>query len=67
MRIFNRYPVQYRISNNHIIYLSTSRFVPEKFEKIFKKHARTRPDALTGKELQEMLKANREPKDLKGW
>ncbi|RLN12657.1 putative peroxygenase 5 [Panicum miliaceum] len=42
-------------------------FVPEKFEAIFKKHAHTRPDALTGKELQELLKANREPKDFKGW
>ena len=38
-----------------------------KFEEIFKKHAHTRPDALTGKELQELLKANREPKDFKGW
>jgi peroxygenase len=43
------------------------RFVPEKFEEIFKKHAHTKPDALTGKELQELLQANREPKDLKGW
>ncbi|RCV21116.1 hypothetical protein SETIT_4G111900v2 [Setaria italica] len=41
--------------------------VPEKFEEIFKKHAHTKPDALTGKELQEMLQANREPKDFKGW
>ena len=49
------------------MYLSTSRFVPEKFEEIFKKHAHTRPDALTGKELKELLKANREPNDFKGW
>jgi hypothetical protein len=43
------------------------RFVSEKFEEIFKKYAHTKPDALTGKELQEMLQANREPKDFKGW
>ncbi|KAG2610406.1 hypothetical protein PVAP13_4KG190000 [Panicum virgatum] len=48
------------------VYDANGRFVPEKFE-IFKKHARTRPDALTGKELQELLKANREPNDFKGW
>uniref|UniRef100_A0A453RA82 Uncharacterized protein n=1 Tax=Aegilops tauschii subsp. strangulata TaxID=200361 RepID=A0A453RA82_AEGTS len=33
---------------------------------IFKKHAHTRPDALTDKELGEMLKANRDPKDFSG-
>nr|CAB3470218.1 unnamed protein product [Digitaria exilis] len=49
------------------VYDANGRFVPEKFEEIFKKHAQTRPDALTGKELQELLKANREPKDFKGW
>nr|CAB3470214.1 unnamed protein product [Digitaria exilis] len=49
------------------VYDSSGRFVPERFEEIFKKHAHTRPDALTGKELQEMLQANREPKDFKGW
>ncbi|XP_062233160.1 probable peroxygenase 5 isoform X2 [Phragmites australis] len=48
------------------VYDAHGRFVPEKFEEIFKKHAHTRPDALTGKELQEMLQANREPKDFKG-
>jgi len=48
------------------VYDANGRFVPEKFEEIFKKHAHTRPDALTGKELQELLKANREPKDFKG-
>ncbi|VAI72734.1 unnamed protein product [Triticum turgidum subsp. durum] len=46
--------------------LPVHRFVPEKFEEIFKKHAHTRPDALTSKELGEMLKANRDPKDFKG-
>ncbi|PAN25123.1 hypothetical protein PAHAL_4G277100 [Panicum hallii] len=49
------------------VYDAHGRFVPEKFEEIFKKHAHTRPDALTGKELQELLEANREPKDFKGW
>ncbi|PAN25124.1 hypothetical protein GQ55_4G290400 [Panicum hallii var. hallii] len=49
------------------VYDANGWFVPEKFEAIFKKHAHTRPDALTGKELQELLKANREPKDFKGW
>ncbi|KAL2347746.1 hypothetical protein Fmac_001746 [Flemingia macrophylla] len=41
-------------------------FVPSKFEEIFTKHAHTHPNALTHDELQEMLMANREPKDLKG-
>uniref|UniRef100_M8CN42 Caleosin n=1 Tax=Aegilops tauschii TaxID=37682 RepID=M8CN42_AEGTA len=48
------------------VYDTNGRFVPEKFEEIFKKHAHTRPDALTSKELGEMLKANRDPKDFKG-
>ncbi|NP_001151879.1 ABA-induced protein [Zea mays] len=49
------------------VYDANGRFVAEKFEEIFKKHAHTRPDALTGKELKELLKANREPNDFKGW
>ncbi|EHA8590802.1 putative peroxygenase 4 [Cocos nucifera] len=49
------------------VYDSEGRFVPEKFEEIFKKHAHTNPNALTSKELKEMLKANRVPKDYKGW
>ncbi|TKW20789.1 hypothetical protein SEVIR_4G112000v4 [Setaria viridis] len=49
------------------VYDANGRFVPEKFEAVFKKHAHTRPDALTGMELQELLQANREPKDFKGW
>ncbi|ESW25257.1 hypothetical protein PHAVU_003G020500 [Phaseolus vulgaris] len=49
------------------VYDSEGRFVPSKFEEIFKKHARTHPDALTSDELMEMLKANREPKDYGGW
>ncbi|KAK8636786.1 hypothetical protein V6N13_124524 [Hibiscus sabdariffa] len=42
-------------------------FVPSKFERIFNEFARTHPDALTSDELSAMLKANREPKDYKGW
>ncbi|KAL6003467.1 putative peroxygenase 4 [Asimina triloba] len=38
-----------------------------KFEAIFRKHARSYPNALTKEELQDMLKANREPKDYAGW
>ncbi|KAL5760936.1 hypothetical protein ACOSP7_019439 [Xanthoceras sorbifolium] len=49
------------------VYDSEGRFVPSKFEEIFKKHAHTNPDALTSDELSAMLKANREPKDYAGW
>lgn len=42
------------------------RFVPEKFEEIFRKHARSNGNALTAQELDEMLKANEQPKDSKG-
>ncbi|XP_008803896.1 probable peroxygenase 5 [Phoenix dactylifera] len=48
------------------VYDSEGRFVPEKFEQIFKKHARTNPNALTSKELKEMLQTNRTPKDCMG-
>lgn len=43
------------------------RFVPSKFEEIFKKHARTNPNALTSGEVDELLRDNREPKDYSGW
>ncbi|CAN6198097.1 unnamed protein product [Urochloa humidicola] len=49
------------------VYDANGRFVPEKFEEIFKKNAHSKPDSLTGKELQGLLQANREPKDFKGW
>ncbi|KAI9169514.1 hypothetical protein LWI28_013420 [Acer negundo] len=49
------------------VYDSEGRFVPSKFEEIFKKHAHTHSDALTSDELSGMLKANREPKDYGGW
>jgi len=42
------------------------RFVPSKFEAIFSKHAHTNPNYLTYDELKEMIKANREPKNLTG-
>ncbi|XP_071735566.1 probable peroxygenase 5 [Rutidosis leptorrhynchoides] len=49
------------------IYDSEGRFVPAKFEELFQKHARTNPNALTEKEVDEFIKANREPKDYLGW
>ncbi|KAL7260259.1 hypothetical protein ACSBR1_006017 [Camellia fascicularis] len=45
----------------------SKRFVPSKFEEIFSKHARKNANALTSDELMGMLKANRVPKDHKGW
>ncbi|CAL5206706.1 unnamed protein product [Lathyrus oleraceus] len=47
-------------------YDSEGRFVESKFEEIFMKHAHTHPNALTRDELDELIKANREPKDIKG-
>ncbi|KAF8389958.1 hypothetical protein HHK36_024478 [Tetracentron sinense] len=49
------------------VYDTEGRFVPSKFEDIFSKHAHTNPNALTSEELMGMLKANRVPKDYKGW
>ncbi|KOM45968.1 hypothetical protein LR48_Vigan06g127400 [Vigna angularis] len=49
-----------------LIILEKTRFVPSKFEAIFSKHAHTNPNYLKYDELKEMIKANREPKDLKG-
>ncbi|KAK6921621.1 Caleosin-related [Dillenia turbinata] len=49
------------------VYDSEGRFVPDKFEQIFSKHAHTNPEALTGDELKEMIKSNRETKDYSGW
>ncbi|KFK44413.1 hypothetical protein AALP_AA1G253800 [Arabis alpina] len=48
-------------------YDKDGRFVESKFEEIFKKHAHTHDDALTYKEIKQMLKTNREPKDIVGW
>ena len=43
------------------------RFVESKFEEIFKKHARSHRNALTYKELLQLLKSNRDPGDFGGW
>uniref|UniRef100_A0A0E0K4Z0 EF-hand domain-containing protein n=1 Tax=Oryza punctata TaxID=4537 RepID=A0A0E0K4Z0_ORYPU len=48
-------------------YDSEGRFVHEKFDEIFTKHAKTVPDGLTSAELEEMLRANRKPNDHNGW
>lgn len=47
--------------------ISLGRFVSEKFEEIFAKHALTQQQALTADELQKFMKSNREPKDYGGW
>lgn len=49
------------------VYDSEGRFVPSKFEELFRKHARTNPCHLTSDELMGMLKENRDPKDYAGW
>ncbi|XP_074567892.1 putative peroxygenase 5 [Curcuma longa] len=48
------------------VYDTEGRFVVCKFEEIFQKHAKTNPEALSSKELKEMLEANGEPNDSKG-
>ncbi|XP_062228618.1 probable peroxygenase 4 isoform X2 [Phragmites australis] len=48
-------------------YDAKGRFVPEKFEEIFTKHAKIRPDALTSTEIEEMILANRDPFDPQSW
>jgi len=50
-----------------LLTLQFCRFVPEKFEEIFAKHAKTVPDALTSDEVDQLLQANRQPGDYKGW
>ncbi|CAA6664793.1 unnamed protein product [Spirodela intermedia] len=47
-------------------YDAEGRFVPEKFEAIFEKHARTNQTVLTSEELMDMLEANRIPDDNAG-
>ncbi|XP_077230456.1 putative peroxygenase 4 [Tasmannia lanceolata] len=49
------------------VYDAQGRFVPSKFEEIFRKHAVTNSNALTSNQLMEMLKSNRVPKDYRGW
>lgn len=53
-------------SSDSDIYDTEGRFVPEKFEELFNKHGRTNANALTGEELDELLKANKQPKDFAG-
>ncbi|EER89543.1 hypothetical protein BDA96_10G128200 [Sorghum bicolor] len=48
-------------------YDAEGRFVPAKFEEIFTKHAKVRPDALTYEEIEEMILANRDPLDPQSW
>ncbi|KAL6911444.1 hypothetical protein ACP4OV_000249 [Aristida adscensionis] len=43
------------------------RFQPEVFDEMFAKYGKTVPDAMTKDEIDEMLKANREKNDFKGW
>uniref|UniRef100_A0A453NKL7 Uncharacterized protein n=1 Tax=Aegilops tauschii subsp. strangulata TaxID=200361 RepID=A0A453NKL7_AEGTS len=47
--------------------MSSCRFVPQKFEEIFIKHAKTRPDGLTYLEVEDMILANRDPLDPASW
>ncbi|KAF9587048.1 hypothetical protein IFM89_039734 [Coptis chinensis] len=49
------------------VYDAEGRFVPSKFEEIFRKHSHANSNALTSEELLGMLKANRNPKDYGGW
>jgi hypothetical protein len=43
------------------------RFVPENFEKIFKKHSHAKEDALSWLEIRELLIANRDILDPISW
>lgn len=65
------YGVMLLFCKAHLLIISVlifnNRFVPSKLEDIFRKHARSNQNALTSQELMDMLKANREPKDYKGW
>ncbi|KAI4340707.1 hypothetical protein MLD38_025517 [Melastoma candidum] len=49
------------------VYDAEGRFVPGKFEEIFKRHAKSHGDALTWEELDTMLKSNRQPRGYGGW
>ncbi|XP_016440515.2 putative peroxygenase 5 [Nicotiana tabacum] len=48
-------------------YDSEGRFVPEKFEEIFKQHANQNAESSTHNEVKELLKAKGDPKDYFGW
>ncbi|KAI3843753.1 hypothetical protein MKX03_018406, partial [Papaver bracteatum] len=49
------------------VYDTEGRFVSSKFEEIFHKHSNSNANALTADELSGLMKANRVPKDYKGW
>lgn len=49
------------------VYDTEGRFVPSKFEEIFNKYARTRPDAMTYDEIIRMTDALRNVNDPYGW
>ncbi|KAI3940604.1 hypothetical protein MKW92_050199 [Papaver armeniacum] len=49
------------------VYDTEGRFVSSKFEELFHKHSNTNANALTADELSSLMKANRVPKDYKGW
>ena len=65
MPLYRDYHFDQLVIYNYIV--NICRFVPSKFEELFKKHAHTHSDALTSDELMELLKGNRVPKDYKGW
>ncbi|VAI49136.1 unnamed protein product [Triticum turgidum subsp. durum] len=48
-------------------YDAQGRFVPAKFNDIFAKYAKVKPNALNEDELGEMRTANRKEGDFKGW
>lgn len=52
---------------NHGSFYLFHRFDPSKFDAIFSKYAVTNPNALTSKELDTMLQANRNLLDYIGW
>ncbi|KAJ1698859.1 hypothetical protein LUZ63_007371 [Rhynchospora breviuscula] len=47
-------------------YDKEGRFVPEKFEEAFAKYGKTKPNALTLLEIDQLIKGNREPNDPMG-
>jgi peroxygenase len=48
-------------------YDAQGRFVPAKFNEIFTKYAKVKPNALNEDELGAMRTANRQEGDFKGW